>query len=226
MKTDRELARIAERSHGLLSDEQWATIGLSQDQRHRWARSGRISVPEPGVIRIRGSVSAWHQRVLAAVLTEDGFASHRTAAALWRLEGFDPRLIEVTTPRWKRRPNDSVKVHENKHMTAADVTTRAGIPCTAIEWTPIHLGAVVPAVLVEVGLDDALRRGLTTPEKIWAVFLRVARKGVNGVGVIRPMLVRRPRRPRVHRRSRAPRAGRGRDDVLARVRTGWPPSGG
>jgi hypothetical protein len=129
--------------------------------------------------------------VLTAAWTEHGYASHRTAAALWRLEGFEPRIIEVTTHRWERRPNDSVKIHENKHMTDADVTVRDGIPCTSIEWTLIHLGAVVPAVMVEMALDNALTRGLTTPEKLWQVFLRVARKGVNGVGVIRPMLVRR-----------------------------------
>ncbi|MEA3055398.1 MAG: hypothetical protein QOD30_830, partial [Actinomycetota bacterium] len=76
-------------------------------------------------------------------------------------------------------------------LTDSDVTAVDGIPCTTIEWTLIHLGAVVPAALVEQALDDALRRGLTTPERLWLVHLRVAGKGVRGTGVIRPMLVRR-----------------------------------
>jgi hypothetical protein len=82
-------------------------------------------------------------------------------------------------------------LHESTRLAEADVTSVDGIPCVTIEWTLIHLGAVVPAVLVEQALDDALRRNLTTPERLWEVFQRVAGKGVRGTGVIRPMLIRR-----------------------------------
>lgn len=192
MTTDRELARIAERSHGLLSDEQWAAIGLSEDQRHRWSRAGRISLPEPGVIKVEGAPVTWRQQLLAKCMTESGYATHRAAAALFRLEGFRPGIQDVVVHRWARRPNESVAfLHESTRLTDADVTVVDGIPCTTIEWTLIHLGAVVPAVLVEQALDDALRRHLTTPEKLWTVFVRVAGRGVRGAGVIRPLLVRR-----------------------------------
>lgn len=42
-----------------------------------------------------GAMGSWHQRVLAACLTEDGLAFGRTAAALWGLDGFEPRIVEV-----------------------------------------------------------------------------------------------------------------------------------
>jgi hypothetical protein len=191
MTRDEDTTRLADRQQGLLTTDQALELGWSGSAIDRAVQGGRIERPEPGVLRIGGAPPTWKQRVLARCLAESGFASHRTAAALWRLEGFDPRIIEITTHRWKRRPNESVKIHENLRMTAADVTTIEGIPCTSVEWTLIHLGAVVPAVLVEQALDDALRRNLTTPEKLWQVFQRVAGKGVRGVGVIRPMLVRR-----------------------------------
>lgn len=191
MRDDRAISRIAERMHGLIPVHRLDDLGISADVRSDLVIAGRWSAPEPGVIKIGGSPSTWHQRVLAAAMTEHGFASHRTAAALWRLEGFERRIIEVTTGRWERRPNLSVKIHENTRMTGADVTEVDGIPCTTIEWTLIHLGAVVPPVKIEVALDDALRRHLTTPEKLWQVFQRVAGRGVRGCGVIRPLLVRR-----------------------------------
>lgn len=188
MSDDRMISRIGERHHGLLTDDH---AGLSPRTIQRQIARGRFDRPEPGVLKIGGAPRTWHQTVLARCMTESGYASHRTAAALWRLEGFGPRFVEVTVRRWERRPNQSVHLHESTRLTDDDVTEVDGIPCTTIEWTLIHLGAVVPAVLVEQALDDALRRGLTTPEKLWAVLLRVAAKGVRGVGVIRPMLIRR-----------------------------------
>ena len=143
-------------------------------------------------MKIGGAPLTWRQELLARCMTEGGYASHRAAAALWRLEGFEPRIKDVTVRRWERRPNESIRhLHESTRLTDDDVTVIDGIPCTSVEWTLIHLGAVVSAIQVEIALDDALRRGLTTPEKVWAVRQRIAQRGVRGAGVIKPMLIRR-----------------------------------
>ena len=192
MSRDERTAWLAGRQQGLLTTNEARAAGWSDAALSRAARAGRIERPEPGVIKIGGAPTTWHQQLLARCMTEGGYASHRAAAALWRLEGFERRIMDVTVPRWERRPNRSVRhLHESTRLTAEDVTEVDGIPVTSVEWTLVHLGAVVPPVLVEQALDDALRRHLTTPEKLWQVRLRVAAKGVRGVGVIRPMLIRR-----------------------------------
>ena len=189
MSVDREIARIAERKHALITP---AETGLPERTIERLVIAGRFERPEPGVLKVGGAPSTWHQRLLAKCMTESGYAVHRASAALFRLEGSERRIQDVVVRRWERRPNASVRfLHESTRLTEADVTVVDGIPCTTIEWTLIHLGAVVPAVKVEMALDDALRRGLTTPEQLWDVFVRVAGKGVRGCGVIRPMLIRR-----------------------------------
>jgi hypothetical protein len=111
-------------------------------------------------------------------------ASHRAAACLFDLDGFAPRMVEVTVRRWKRRVNESIRVHESTDLADAHCSERRGIPVTTIERTLIDLGAVVPRIRVEQAFDDALQRGLTSPELVRDHFLAVARRGV---GVIRPL---------------------------------------
>jgi hypothetical protein len=191
MSRDRKTTRLADRQRGLLTTKQAASIGWTSSSIERAVSAGRIDHPEPNVIRIGGADGGWHQRLLAACMTSGGYAIDRAGAALYELEGFSPRWVEVIVRRWERRPNQSVHIRESQFLTDADVTVVKGIPCVTIEFLLVHLGATVPSVMVEDALDDALRRGLTTPERIWAVMERVAKPGVRGVGVIRPLLLRR-----------------------------------
>lgn len=191
MSRDQKTTRLAGRHKGLLTTKQAIEAGWTPSSMTRAVKAGRIEHPEPGVIRIGGAPHTWRQELMAACLTEGGYASDRAAAALYRLEGFDPRWIEITVRRWHRRPNKSVRIRESLFVTDDDVTEVDGIPCVTIEWLLVHLGAKAPSVLVEQALDDALRRHLTTPEKLWAVFERVAKPGVRGIATIRPLLVRR-----------------------------------
>lgn len=191
MKPDQHLARLAARQYGLYTTDQALAAGLTSSALCRRQESGRVQRLEPEVYRAAGAPETWHQRLLIACLTEDAVASHRAAAALFALDGFPPRIVEVVTPRWKRRPNPSVRVHESTDLREAHRTQRCGIPVTTIERTLIDLGAVVPRIKVEQAFDEALRQGLTTPEAVRDRFLQLARRGRRGVGVLRPLLERR-----------------------------------
>jgi hypothetical protein len=189
MPADREIARIAKRTHGLLLP---GDSGLDARAERRLVEKGQLERPEPGVLKVAGAPSTWHQQLLAKCMTEDGYATMRAAAALYRLEGFSPHVMDVVVKRWERRPNASVRnLHESTRLTDADVGEVDGIPCVTIEWTLLTLGAVVSPFKVEVALDDALRRELTTPERLWALYLRIRGRGVRGIGVIKPMIIRR-----------------------------------
>src|SRR5687768_6987579 len=85
MSADRQIARIAKRKHGLVGSRQ---SGLDPRAERRLVEKGQLERPEPGVLRVAGAPTTWHQGLLARCMTEHGYASHRAAAALWRLEGF------------------------------------------------------------------------------------------------------------------------------------------
>lgn len=188
MKPDHELSRLAARQYGLYTTDQALDAGLTSSALSRRQESGRVRRLEPEVYRVNGTPETWHQRLLVACFAEDAVASHRAAAALFGLDGFPPRIIEVTTSRWQRKANPSVRAHESTDLRDVHRTERCGIPVTTIERTLIDLGAVVPRIRVEQAFDDALRRGLTTPEDVRDRFVQLACRGRNGVGVLRPLL--------------------------------------
>lgn len=95
MTPDQQLARLAARQHGLYTTDQALAAGLSPAGLVRRTARGSIERLEPNIYRMAGAMGSWHQRVLAACLTEDGLAFGRTAAALWGLDGFEPRIVEV-----------------------------------------------------------------------------------------------------------------------------------
>lgn len=174
----------------------WAQLldaGVSGRTVGRRAADGSLPRVAPGVYRAPGAPRTWHQQVLTACLTEGelAVASHRTAAALWGLDGFRPGIVEVTTPLWLRRRRPGVRVHESTDLEACDHSERLAIPVTTIERTLIDLGAVVHRHKVEQAFDDALQRHLTTPEAVRDRFVHLARRGRRGVGVLRPLLEKR-----------------------------------
>lgn len=190
MSVTDEVRRLAARQHGLFLTEQ-ALEHWSEQQLRTEQATGRIERLEPQVWRVTGHPPSWHQRVMSACLAERGMASHRTAAALWGLDGFRRSIVEIVTPRWSRRPNTSVRIHESLDIRPEDWAERDGIPCESVERLLCGLGAVVHPAMVEQGFDDALNRGLTTAEAVRDRFVLLARRGRRGCGVLRPLLERR-----------------------------------
>jgi very-short-patch-repair endonuclease len=153
MDADRRLAEITSAQRGLVTAQQALTEGITRRMlQHRVAR-GVLIRAEPGVYRMAGAPESWEQRVQAATFAEGGFASHRTAAALWGLDGCRPGVIEVTTERWRRRPNSSVRLHETTSLPEEDRATVRGIDVTSIPRTIVDIAAVLPRERVEQALD-------------------------------------------------------------------------
>ena len=224
--------------HGVISRRQVISLGMSRAAIHRRTRSSKWDVMLPRVLRLAGAPRTWDQDVMAACLSVRGAASHRTAAALWRLDGFSPGVIEVVTTSQPRPPPKGVLLHRVRTLQQADVVTVRGIPTTTATRTLLDLGAVADATFVEKALDDALRRGLTSlPRLRWA--LQAGGKGRRGAPVLRSLL--RERHPhdarmesplearllRLIRRSRLPLPiaqfeVRRRGHVIARVDLAYP----
>lgn len=146
------LTSLAAGQHGCFANRQLASVGISDDQLHRLRKQGLVlPAQHRGVHRFASHTETWRQRVMAATLSmPDAMASHRTAAVLWDLEGFQPGRIELTVQHGDWRDRDIV-VHQTKDLVGGDYDERYGIPCTSLIRTLVDLPAVA--------WEDAVRTG-------------------------------------------------------------------
>lgn len=164
-RADGACAERAIKQFGVIHRDQAIGAGLSARAVDRRTASGRWARIHRGVYRIGAAPPSWEQAVMAALLWagEGAAASHRTAAALWRLEGATRETVEITSPRDRRSKN--VVVHLST-LPASDVTRIGVMPVTTVPRTLLDLGGVAAPSVVESALADALRRRLTTAVRL------------------------------------------------------------
>jgi hypothetical protein len=166
-------------------------LRVPPERLQRWQRSERIRRVAPQVYAIAGAPESWRQRVRIATGSGAAWASHRTAAALDELNGFDGRIIEVLTERGRRRKRSTWKVHESRTLRGADLSVVDGLPATSTVRTVLDLPAVAHPVLVAKALDDACRR---SPHMLDAIVRRhheLPRRGRRGAVLMSAMLSER-----------------------------------
>lgn len=190
--------RLAASQHGAAARRQASQIGLSPGRVSTLVRQGFLDEPVPRVLRVVGSVPTWHQALSVAVLASPGsVASHRSAARLARLDGFERAgAVEVSTRTARRYRVPGVVAHHVGPLDPIDLTVIDGIPCTTVPRTLVDLGAVVPDDLVQRALTSARRRRIELTE-IRAVADRLHRPGPSGSGTLRRLLDRLPFEGRV-----------------------------
>ena len=165
---------------------------LHVGQLDRLVHTNRLEPVRRGVYRIAGAPETWHQELLAACLARPGsYASFRAAAALWTLEGFEPRDLEITVPGTSRARLERVIVHESRVIGPAHVTVCDGIPVTSVARTLCDLTAVTRPWTVERAVDEALRRKLVTLRTLASVADDLAGRGRRRCTVMRDILEHR-----------------------------------
>jgi very-short-patch-repair endonuclease len=190
---DLELARIAENNHGVFNAEHLRMIGVSEAARTYRLGIGRWSQVHERVYRMAGVPPTWHGDLLAACWAGGtrASASFRSAAVLHELPGQTMQLVEISCPRWRRARHDGVVVHESLMLTDNDTTFVDGIPVTTVERTIFDLCSVCGPRTVDMAIDSALRRRLTTFEDLVSTLRRVGRRGRKGSGRLRELLAER-----------------------------------
>ncbi|MEX2557427.1 MAG: type IV toxin-antitoxin system AbiEi family antitoxin domain-containing protein [Actinomycetota bacterium] len=164
---DVRLARFAARRYGVFTFEEAIRLGATQRVIARRLAAGRWTRFHRGVYSLSGVPGSWRQSLLVACLAAGAGAgsSHRAAAPLWRLAGFESGPLEITVPRGRRPRLSHVRVH-HLALPAVDLTVVDAIPVTTPVRTLLDLAAVLPTDGVEEALDDALRRGLVTVRRL------------------------------------------------------------
>lgn len=121
----------------------------------------------------------------------DAVASHRSAAALWDLPGARRDRAEVLCKHWKRAQELGIVVHETRDLEDVDRAERCAIPVTTVERTIFDLAAVGSETLLDLAIDNALRRDLTTLQQLDTTLGRLARRGRSGTSLFRQVLAER-----------------------------------
>lgn len=194
-----ELFEVARRQHGAFTRKQALEAGCSDRRLLTLTDKGMLERSAPAVYVVRAVARSWRRDVMVAALSIPGaLASHRTAAALWGLDGFSPGVVEVVTERWSRRRRSfGTTVHETKDLAAGDIDECDGIPCTSLVRTLVDLPAVAHEFRCGQALDTAVRNDRLVLGRVRQRHLEVARRGRNGTVVLRTLLDERGEGDRV-----------------------------
>jgi hypothetical protein len=189
------LARAAAKAaaqHGFITWDQLLDAGLSSDVVRRLVAEGQLIRVAHGVYRMIGVKVTWRGRLMAACLQagDDAMISHRSAAALWGLEGFEPpATIDVTVPHGRRPRIERARLHRRAPPLR---TVRDGIPVTPIPETILDLCAVSRNDGIPLrALDDVRRRRLVSSAELQRCLAEHSERRSAGIPVYRALLERR-----------------------------------
>jgi very-short-patch-repair endonuclease len=152
------VAEVAAAQYGVVSFAQLRAVGLGRGAVEKAVRGERLIRLHTGVYAVGHRVLRVEGGRLAAVLAcgEGAVLSHRSAAAHWELLPTARTLVDVTTPRTRRRV-PGIDVHRSRSLDARDTTTHQGIPITTVSRTLLALAATIHAGRLETALAQAER---------------------------------------------------------------------
>lgn len=158
----------------------------------RRVESGRLQVIHPNIFTVAGIRPTWRAQLYAACVWSGGLSSHRSAAAVLGLCGFEKRgRPEVVVTSCHLPPRSGIIVHVTDRLPPSHRISRGPIPATSVERTLLDLGAVTSPRRVAIALDDAVLRGFTTLPRLDRCLRTTAKKGRRGCGVLRKLLEER-----------------------------------
>jgi len=181
------LIEIARSQHGVFTMADASAAGLSARQVYKLVKQGEWSSPLPGVFGIAPTLD-WLGLVTAATTWAGtkSAASHTTAAVLWELEGIRADGVDVTKTGRKQSTREWLTVHQTIRPFA--IQWRLGIPVTTLPRTLMDLGFVVAREDLEAALHDALRRRLTTVQRLDAALRQDGGRGARGAAGLARLL--------------------------------------
>jgi predicted transcriptional regulator of viral defense system len=170
------LYRLAESQAGYFTAGQALAAGMDRSTLRHHARSGgRYERVRVGLYRLRHFPSSRHEHVVAAWLPlQDAGAvvSHESALELYDLSDVIPDRVHLALPRSSRgqRPRAGVQLHTPAQMPgAAEIRQVDGVPVTGPERTILDvLQTGVQLEQIELAVQQAIERGLTTPRRLRA----------------------------------------------------------
>jgi len=163
---DIELASLARRQDGVISQADLLTRKLSRRAQQRLFETQWLRTVAPGVFAVAGAPDTHRMRLRIGLLSlgEHSWVSYESAAALHGLDRSRPYAVEFTIMRETRRKPRSFTVHTTKWMPAIDRVDVAGLRCTSATRTLIDLAhSRAHRERIEAAIDSAVRLGSSAP---------------------------------------------------------------
>jgi very-short-patch-repair endonuclease len=174
--------------HGVLTRENLLEAGHTARSIGLRLASGFLEQLHPKVYGLGGSPDTWDKRLLAAYMwaRPTGFVSHRSAGALYELDGVPPRAVELSLASSCTTPG--VILHRVPPAELPRLRSIGLMRVSSVERTILDLAGVLPATRTGRSLDDALRKRLTTLERMWDELEVTGGKGKKGSRILRRLL--------------------------------------
>jgi hypothetical protein len=174
--------------HGAISHAQAIKAGLTRAAVSRRVDAGRWTRLLPRVYRLGGAPATSRQGMMAATLWagEGALLSYRAAGVLHGFDDVTANRLEVTASR--RLRSGVVLAHFAPPFTVIDREVVDGIPVTSATRTLLDLAGILEADCLELALEDALRRGLTSRARIRHRLRERAGRGRDGCAALRTLL--------------------------------------
>jgi hypothetical protein len=182
---DLRVGRLAAGQHSLVTHSQSLAAGLTSDQIDHRVHRGILSVVHRGVYLLPGIRPTYEGEALAACLATGGVASHRCAARLFRLRGFEhERRIEIAVDGQRAPRLPGVAAHR---IDGLESTTIGPVPVAMPAEVLLGLAAVAPG-RAEGALNDALVKGLVTLPALVRFLRRRGARGRDGTAGLRTLV--------------------------------------
>ena len=175
------------RQHGLVSRTQALAAGMTRHRIQHRVSAGRWRRVGAGVYQHSALSVTPHSKLLAACIAYDGLASHRSAAALHGIDGFELGRPELVVSPKRGRSAVGVILHRSTQMDLARPIRLDGIPCTGLARTLLDLAAVVSRNRLERAIDAAMRdRRLRYQDlsEVLAIHSGMGRRGRGPLGAV------------------------------------------
>ena len=194
-----QVAAVAAAQHGCIRLAELRQLGVTERRIRSMVGSGYLRRHGAGLFTVGGSPPTWRQRVMVEVLRggPQALSSSRSTTAPAALDRSREGVMDVVGPRGGRRgsgrrSSGDAALHETCDLPGRDRDVIDGIPVTSPTRTLIDMGRFVGAHRLGNMLDDAVRRKLTTYERVHDRFRELARSGRNGITTMRAVLDDRP----------------------------------
>ena len=168
---EKDLARLAGKSHGVVTRVQLLRIGVTAEEIKQRVHRGTLLREHRGVYRVGHRAPSVEARYLAAVRAcgERAVLSGRAAGHLLYLLRGDAPPPEVTAPTYRRAKGIRTR---RIRLEPHEMTIWRGIPVTPVPRTLIDLAAVLPAEDLARACHEAGVLYRTTPAMVEAVLAR------------------------------------------------------
>src|SRR3954452_24456110 len=160
---ERELARLASRSHGVVTRRQLLAAGVTRAEIGSRVRNGALIQAHPGVYHVGHRAPSVEAAYLAAVWAcgDGALLSGKAAAHLWGLVKGPPPAPEVTAPTERR-----LAAKRSARVCAEEATEWRGVPVTNVPWTLVDLAPRLTQGELARACHEAGVKHKTTPRHV------------------------------------------------------------